>query len=67
MPSPSKQFTAKQTFSLDLSIKKKGIQNAIRKTITISNFDVLLSDNTFKLLQDIHDGNEAREMFIPVQ
>lgn len=31
------------------------------KQVTMSNFDASLNDNTFKLLQDIHDGNEARE------
>lgn len=31
------------------------------KQSTHSNFDAKASDNTFKLLQDIHDGNEARE------
>jgi hypothetical protein len=34
----------------------------LEKQSPISNYDVLIGDNTFKLLQDIHDGNEAREM-----
>ncbi len=33
----------------------------LEKQVTMSNFDTSLNDNTFKLLQDIHDGNEARE------
>ncbi len=37
----------------------------IQSKVEKSNFELLVGDDTFKLLQDIHDGNEPNEKLAP--